>query len=96
MTWGTGRAMPATGYTFSVAANGVDATNLKFSFTGNDANTIAVGDDWNLLTNANGLAADLVVKGSPVSQNISYSLANVATLGGTLKGKVKTTLGAVN
>lgn len=96
MTWGTGRAMPATGYTFSVAANGVDATNLKFSFTGTDANTIAVGDDWNLLTNANGLAADLVVKGSPVSQNISYSLANVATLGGTLTGKVKTYANTVN
>ncbi|WP_156031704.1 hypothetical protein [Selenomonas sp. AE3005] len=96
MTWGTGRAMPATGYTFSVAANGVDATNLKFSFTGTDANTIANGNDWNLLTNANGLAADLVVKGTPVSQNISYSLANGATLGGTLTGKVKTYANTVN
>ncbi|WP_143035156.1 beta strand repeat-containing protein, partial [Selenomonas ruminantium] len=96
MTWGTGRAMPASGYTFSVAANGVDATNLKFSFTGTDANTIANGDDWNLLTNANGLAADLVVKGTPVSQNISYSLANGATLGGTLTGKVKTYANTVN
>ncbi|WP_295159158.1 hypothetical protein [Selenomonas sp. AE3005] len=96
MTWGTGRAMPATGYTFSVAANGVDATNLKFIFTGNDANTIANGNDWNLLTNANGLAADLVVKGTPVSQNISYSLANGATLDGTLTGKVKTYANTVN
>ena len=96
MTWGTGRAI-GTGYNFAnVGANGVDATNLNFGFTGTEANTLAAGTNMSLLTNATGLGAGLVVKGSPVSQSISYGIDNVATLNGTLKGNVSTLAGTVN
>ena len=96
MTWGTGRDA-GTGYNFAnVGDNGVDATNLKFTFTGTDANTLAAGTNMSLLTNATWLGADLAVKGSPVSQSISYGIDNVATLNGTLKGNVSTLAGTVN
>ena len=91
MNWGTGRTMPNTGYNFNnVANNGVDASKLTFIFDGATVNTIKHNDSMELLSGATNLAADLTVKGSPVSQKVSYGINNVANLSGTLTGNVTT------
>ena len=91
MNWGTGRTMPNTGYTFNnVGNNGVDASKLTFTFDGDTVNTIKHNDSMELLGGATNLAADLTVKGSPVSQKVSYGINNVANLSGTLTGNVTT------
>ncbi|ORT99606.1 Large exoproteins involved in heme utilization or adhesion [Anaerovibrio sp. JC8] len=97
MKWGTGRNITGTGYTFNnVGNNGVDASKLTFTFDGaTSVNDVTAGDHWGLLTNANGLAANLKVKGSPVSQKISHGINNAANLTGTLKGDVTTGDGIV-
>ncbi|SEA27133.1 beta strand repeat-containing protein, partial [Selenomonas ruminantium] len=91
MDWGTGRAIIGN-YDFStVANNGVDASGLNFNFTGDTVNTISSSTPvWNLVTDATGLNGSLTVKGSPVSQTVSYGINNVANLTGTLTGDVTT------
>ncbi|ORT99099.1 Large exoproteins involved in heme utilization or adhesion [Anaerovibrio sp. JC8] len=99
MKWGTGRNITGTGYTFNnVGNNGVDASGLTFTFTGDKVNTINVNDaeaTWELLTGANGLQEGLTVKGSQVSQKVSYGIDKAATLSGTLTGTVSTLGNAV-
>ena len=91
MDWGAGRAITGN-YDFStVANNGVDASGLNFNFTGDTVNTISSSTPvWNLVTDATGLNGGLTVKGSPVSQTVSYGINNVANLSGTLTGNVTT------
>ena len=94
MTWGGGLAAPAS-YDFTNTTS-VDATNLKFTFTGTDANTIKANDTMDLLSNATHLANDRPVTGSPHNQAVSYDVANVAKLSGTLSGAITTTEGKIH
>ncbi|ORU01116.1 Large exoproteins involved in heme utilization or adhesion [Anaerovibrio sp. JC8] len=97
MKWDTGREITGTGYNFNnVGNNGVDASKLTFTFDGaTSVNDVATGNHWRLLYGANNLKPNLTVKGSPVSQKVSYGINNAANLTGTLKGDVTTGDGIV-
>ena len=97
---GTARTLNGN-YDFSnLGNNDVDATNLKFTFANSSDNTsvnkIAAGDTMTLLDGATNLSAGLAVKGSSVSQSVSYGINNVANLSGTLTGNVTTAANTVN
>ena len=95
MGWNDPRTMDST-YNFNnVGDNGIDASNLSFTFTNDDVNNINTGDDTNLITGATGLGDNLKVKGSPKDQSISYNAVNGAAIGGTLTGDVTTDSGTV-
>ncbi|ORU01248.1 outer membrane autotransporter barrel protein [Anaerovibrio sp. JC8] len=95
MGWDNPRVMDAA-YNFNtVRDNGIDASNLSFTFTNDAVNNINTGKSTNLITGATGLGSGLAVKGSPKDQSLSYNTANGAAIGGTLTGDVTTDSGTV-
>ena len=97
MTWDDGRTA-ATNYDFS-GVESIDASKLKFSFTGDKANTIKATDTTEILKSATNLEAGLsatYASGTSHSQGISYTDSNSVTLSGTLKGNVSTVAGEVD
>ncbi|KHM52516.1 hypothetical protein SAMN02745671_00104 [Anaerovibrio lipolyticus DSM 3074] len=97
MTWDDGRTA-ATNYDFS-GVESIDASKLKFSFTGDKANTIKATDTTEILKSATNLAADLpatYASGTSHSQGISYTDSNSVTLSGTLTGNVSTVANEVD
>ena len=70
---------------------------LSFTFTPEQAGALSSGSSMTLLSNAKGLAAGKTITYDPndttknsISQSVNYSIANVASLTGTLTGTVAT------
>ena len=75
---------------------------LSFTFTPEQAGALSSGSSMTLLSNAKGLAAGKTITYDPndttknsISQSVNYSIANVASLTGTLTGTVATVANAV-
>ncbi|MBQ6743887.1 MAG: hypothetical protein IJR05_03920 [Acidaminococcaceae bacterium] len=90
--WETGgRSVTSTDFGFSGV--NIDAAYLSFSFTDAQKAALKANGVMTLVSNAEGLTAGRSVS---LNQAISYNIANVSSLEGTLRGSVATAAGAVN
>ena len=100
--WSTEPALVADSkYDFSEVED-VYVKPLSFTFTPEQAGALSSGSSMTLLSNAKGLAAGKTITYDPndttknsISQSVNYSIANVASLTGTLTGTVATVANAV-